>query len=422
MTLRAQIMLCQLLSLGLGLAAAGAQTDTCLECHLALDDDEELAVPARLMAEDIHARQGLSCVDCHGGDATSEDPDVSMGDDAGFIGAPARSEIPEFCGHCHSDAAYIRQYNPALRVDQLSLYWTSWHGELLRDQGDVKVANCADCHGAHGILPSNDPRSPVHAANVPRTCGTCHSDAAYMASYDIPTNQHERYGRSVHGRALLERGDLAAPACNDCHGNHGATPPGVNSVANVCGQCHPMNNQLVNESPHRPAFEDLGIAACESCHEYHEIARPTDEMVGGEEPAVCARCHSEHKRPRGWQGALAIRASLDTLVAALADAESTVGRAERAGMEVGEARYELNEASGRLTRARSYLHHFKPEEVAKISDEGVGLAGKVKAMGEAALDELSYRRKGLVVSLAVIVLLGVALYAKIRSLDDAPPS
>ena len=90
-------------------------------------------------------------------------------------------------------------------------------------------------------------------------------------------------------------------------------------------------------------------------------------------------------------------------------------------MEVGEAKYELNEAGGLLTRARSYLHHFKPEEVEKISEEGVDLALRVRAAGEAALDELSYRRKGLVVSLLVIVILGVTLYAKIRSLDHSPP-
>ncbi|MFH1572139.1 MAG: cytochrome c3 family protein, partial [Gemmatimonadota bacterium] len=363
-----------LLGLVVCAAASGAQeANTCLKCHLE-QDDETLAKPARLMTEDIHSRQGLSCADCHGGDPTSDDPDVSMGDAAGFAGAPAREAVPDFCGRCHGDAAYIRRYNPALRVDQLALYWTSVHGQQLRGKKDLKVAVCADCHGAHGILPSNDPRSPVYAANVPRTCATCHSDAAHMASYGIPTNQYERYSHSVHGRALLEQGDLGAPACNDCHGTHGATPPGVNSVANVCGQCHPINNELVNQSPHRPAFEKLGIAACETCHGYHEIQKPSDEMVGGAEPAVCARCHSEEKRPRGWAGARAIRASLDTLVAARSEAEAVVRRAERAGMEVGDALYKLNEVDGRLTRARSFLHRFEPDKVREVSQEGLDLA------------------------------------------------
>ena len=54
----------------------------------------------------------------------------------------------------------------------------------------------------------------------------------------LDTTNIEQWRQSVHGQALLEKGDLTAPACNDCHGNHGAMPPGVDSVANACGTCH----------------------------------------------------------------------------------------------------------------------------------------------------------------------------------------
>ncbi len=42
------------------------------------------------------------------------------------------------------------------------------------------VANCASCHGAHGILPSSDPDSTVYKGNLPRTCGKCHQNAGMM--------------------------------------------------------------------------------------------------------------------------------------------------------------------------------------------------------------------------------------------------
>lgn len=391
--------------------------DSCVSCHAELED-EELVAPARLMKQDIHSHQGLSCAGCHGGDDSSDDEDEAMDEEAGFIGVPDKGELPQFCGKCHSDAAFIRQYNPALRVDQVALYRSSLHGQRLIEGGDEKVAACADCHGAHGILPATDPRSTVNAANVPNTCGTCHSDPIYMQDYGIPTDQYEKYRKSVHGRPLLEDGDLSAPACNDCHGNHGAAPPGVKSMANVCGQCHPINNDLVAQSKLSPAFEELGVAACEVCHNHHAIESPNDEMVGTEPPATCVKCHNQGKWPQGLEAARAIRAALDSLVEQHDRAEVLVRRAERAGMEVGEALFELNEAAGRLTKTRSVLHGFDVEEVEKVRDEGLELAAAAAEKGQAALDEQQFRRKGLGLSLIVIVILGGALYMKIRAIDQ----
>ena len=44
-------------------------------------------------------------------------------------------------------------------------------------QGAQTVANCSSCHGVHDIFRSSDPRSMVHAANLAKTCGHCHSGA-----------------------------------------------------------------------------------------------------------------------------------------------------------------------------------------------------------------------------------------------------
>ena len=41
----------------------------------------------------------------------------------------------------------------------------------------AKPVLCKDCHGYHDVLPSSDPRSPVHVSNRPATCGRCHEGA-----------------------------------------------------------------------------------------------------------------------------------------------------------------------------------------------------------------------------------------------------
>src|SRR5512136_1804287 len=87
-----------------------AQTEsTCVACHSALDPP--LQVTQEQFSLDIHAQKGLTCASCHGGDPTKADMDA-MSKSAGFSGKIERSRIPELCGRCHSDATYMRQYNP----------------------------------------------------------------------------------------------------------------------------------------------------------------------------------------------------------------------------------------------------------------------------------------------------------------------
>jgi cytochrome b subunit of formate dehydrogenase len=43
--------------------------------------------------------------------------------------------------------------------------------------GYMPAARCADCHGAHDILPVADPASPLSAINRPATCAQCHPGA-----------------------------------------------------------------------------------------------------------------------------------------------------------------------------------------------------------------------------------------------------
>ena len=138
--------------------------NSCLDCHFALDPP--LRVTPEQFSQDIHAQKGLNCASCHGGDPTNEDPEVAMGRAAGFRGKIQRAQIPVLCAKCHSDAAYMRRYNPSLRTDQLSQYQTSVHGKRLR-VGDGKVAVCTDCHGVHDLRPATDARSKVHSLNVP---------------------------------------------------------------------------------------------------------------------------------------------------------------------------------------------------------------------------------------------------------------
>ena len=263
------------LSFGVVRASGAPPKTSCLGCH----EDQVHASKA-----DVHLKAGLSCHDCHGGN-----PDPKLSDDLAamneaFLGAPDRKSIPDFCGRCHSSLAYMRRFKPQARVDQVAEYQTSHHGQALA-RGDEAVATCVDCHGVHGIRATADPESPVYPTHVPDTCGKCHSDAKRMSGRKLPVDQAAKWKRSVHAKALLEKGDLSAPTCNDCHGNHGATPPGVESVAFICGNCHGREAELFRASKHE------GLIECVSCHENHGIVRPTVALLGVLPDVPCVFCH-----------------------------------------------------------------------------------------------------------------------------------
>jgi predicted CXXCH cytochrome family protein len=398
-------------------AGAQQQKNSCIECHVKLEG--EIGDPARSIKNDIHLSRGLSCRDCHGGDPTQDDKNAAKDPRKGYLGRPRTADIPAFCGKCHNDASFMKKFNPALRVDQEKEYSTSVHGQLLKT-GNEKVATCISCHGVHGIRAVSDPLSSVYPLNVAETCAKCHAQAARMAEFKIPTDQYDRYKRSVHAKALYERQDLSAPTCNDCHGNHGAAPPGIASVANVCGQCHARQAELFQASPHKVAFDNMGVGECIKCHNNHDIAAPTDELIGAGEKAVCVSCHKQGDK--GLIAAGQMRGMIDDLLGRIDRSREILDRAERAGMEVSKPKFDLREAIDGVTHARVLIHTSSPAEVDKVIAPAVGVTTKAYQAGLDALAELKFRRKGLIVSLFFILFLAALVYLKLRDVESRQPA
>ena len=390
--------------------------DMCIECHRALDS-EPLAGPVGHFEADIHSAAGFGCVDCHGGDASIAGPG-GMDPALGFLGAPRGEEVIAVCGRCHSDGEFMRQFNPSLRVDQVTEYWTSRHGQRLAAAGDTAVATCADCHAPHGIRPASDPNSTVYPPTVASTCGRCHDDAARMGPYDIPVDQHEKFARSVHHEAMVDGGDISAPTCNDCHGNHGAAPPGLSWVGNVCGQCHAVMADQFDESRHSQTFAALGMPGCATCHSNHEILEAGDSLLGLGDGAVCTTCHSDNDP--GGSAAMSMRAGIDSLVTEIDAAATVLHEAEQAGMEVSAAQADLMDANSALVMGRAAMHSFSPDAVTEALAPGREIAGTSLEEGQSALQDLRVRRMGLIASVAVILLLILALVLKIRQIESGP--
>jgi predicted CXXCH cytochrome family protein len=394
--------------------AAGTAVDQCLACHRQLDG--AAAEAARLFADDVHKARGFSCADCHGGDPSTDDIVQAKDPARGFIGRPDRQKIIQLCARCHSDATFMRRYAPAQRVDQANEYATSVHGQRLA-RGDRHVATCASCHGAHGIREIRDPRSAAYPLNVASTCARCHSNRQIMGSYTqadgspLPTDQRDHYQKSVHYRALTVGNDLSAPTCNDCHGNHGAVPPGAGTVGNVCGTCHAAFAARFQATKHQQVLE----RGCVECHGNHAVASPRDEMLGTAPPAVCVGCHTPGDS--GLAAAAAMRNAIDRLRVAAQSAETDVAALRNAGMQMNAEEVALREARSQLMLARTEVHTFDATPVRKAAADGTATVTRVRTTIDSARAELRFRRWGLGASLGAILLVVLALSLKIREVD-----
>lgn len=401
----------------LGAAISLAQTppaeNNCIKCHAEVEDENG---PAHLFVKDIHFQRGLSCFDCHGGDPNLEDMDL-VRKSPGYRGAPEHLDVPKFCARCHSDAKYMHEHNPGLPVDQYEKYLTSVHGTRLTQKKDLKVATCVSCHTAHQIGSAKLPYSSTYPKNIPATCGHCHSDSSYMAEYGIPTDQQDLYRKSVHGTALLVNNDLGAPACNGCHGNHGAAPPGITSLDAVCGMCHGIESKLFDVSAHKPAFEAQGLPLCMTCHSNHLIVKPSDHFIGFDTGQICGTCHSADDQTPATAAIKTISSALSQLDAVSDSAAAAVKVASDKGMMTTDEEFALKDIYQIQVQVRSSIHALAPDSVTPKAAEGVKKSEEVTKKAAGLVDEYYFRRWGLGISSIIITLLALALYLKIRSLE-----
>lgn len=141
-----------------------AVPELCGLCHAEVLADYQTSVHGKALAGGIV--EAPVCTDCHG------EHSILRPKTTGSSVGPA--SVSDTCGRCHGDLRLTRRFG--LPSDRITTFGNSFHG-LASKTGAQTVANCSSCHGFHKILPSSDPKSTVHAKNLPQTCGNCHPGA-----------------------------------------------------------------------------------------------------------------------------------------------------------------------------------------------------------------------------------------------------
>ncbi len=259
----------------------------CLGCHgqkgfgtrSAVDGSwRALDVDADALHQSVHGE--YSCLYCHA--------DIEQ--------LPHRVDLEEVdCVTCHIEQGEgsAPERTPWLQSDSLPIviqtrqYTHSVHAEK---KGAKNNATCADCHTAHYVFPSDDPRSTVHRLNSPETCGKCHE------------KELEEYRHSIHGASLMTPWKGESATCVDCHSAHRIAEVDKLSAHRViveeCGTCHSREVRSYKATTHGQLawLGDKEVAQCKDCHDAHNTHRVDDpaSLVSEENRLeTCRKCHED---------------------------------------------------------------------------------------------------------------------------------
>ncbi|MBI4871636.1 MAG: cytochrome b/b6 domain-containing protein [Candidatus Riflebacteria bacterium] len=134
--------------------------DACARCHGQASESFAKSIHA-LKAGKTAAAFAKQCLACHG-------------DAHAIAKLPANQPDETACLRCHGDQESSRRLGLSPAV--FRTYQDSVHGQK-RNLGSKKSPGCVDCHSAHQVRSSDDPKSQIHVANRARTCSLCHLEA-----------------------------------------------------------------------------------------------------------------------------------------------------------------------------------------------------------------------------------------------------
>lgn len=275
-----------------------------------------LLILAGWFVPDTRAIDNADCFVCHADkDLTKQDANgktISLFIDEEKFNASIHHK--NLCTGCHTDITELPHADALKPVScsqchriETEIYLKSDHGVAL-SKGVTEAATCQACHGnPHALLNYRNPDSPVNRANIPNTCGKCHSNTKEMEKYDLRQRAVVvTYDKSVHGIAHLN-GNATSAVCSDCHGTHdlhrSSNPESKlywQRIPETCGKCHENVRQTYLRSIHGQAVK-AGLRdapACTDCHGEHTIQGVKDassKVSSAHIPETCGQCHGAER-------------------------------------------------------------------------------------------------------------------------------
>ncbi|MBU1880646.1 cytochrome c3 family protein [bacterium] len=234
--------------------------DYCQECHsdaaLEAEDGHIVYADEQMIENSVHT--GVACYQCH------NQPQADFEDIPHF-----EEYTPVDCNQCHRREGMV---------------WMEYFYKMLEKKGETDIPDCKECHGLHDVK---------RHMGTEIVCDRCHKDIA------------EAYKQSYH-YAKYQEDTRKYPVCTTCHDPHFKSKKEVISsteykqeIVDICSKCHQKDIETYIHSRHFHEMEGGNPKApvCTSCHEKHDIRKPTDshsKVNSLNISGVCNECHPGH--------------------------------------------------------------------------------------------------------------------------------
>lgn len=137
--------------------------ETCAECH----DTDDFMASTHGQAITARNNDAPDCSYCHSLHEVTSLSEMSPAELSRFSA--------DTCIACHEDAELMAEND--VNTHAVQTYLESYHGKNYRLGYAEQAAVCADCHGAHNVLPNNHEDSTLYGETLVETCGQCHPKA-----------------------------------------------------------------------------------------------------------------------------------------------------------------------------------------------------------------------------------------------------
>jgi len=153
--------------------------DNCVSCHAR---DQVVGI----YRTSAHAKSGITCDGCHGGDSSQTDKTKAHG--TSFVARPDTAATLTMCGNCHRQP--------------LEFFKASKH---VASRPNAARLDCVDCHGVHAIGASSE------SFHWPQFCAGCHG-LEYLPQLPKPFQEMISLADDLReGVLALESKGLAKP-------------------------------------------------------------------------------------------------------------------------------------------------------------------------------------------------------------------
>lgn len=309
---------------------------TCIKCHVRIEqthrkviktelwEKEPGAVPACTSCHPPHKVEyqknkesisSLSCLKCHDKNAAKGQYLLKSNGDTLKFNKTHLEKSVHFnlqCSECHTDVSSKRK-RPCetakvvdcsnCHIQTSNQYYTSGHGKAFLDKHE-EAPSCISCHGTHETKSRFDDTSPIYRGNVPKLCGSCHTEdgKANKSTNLKEVTAYNDYSKSTHGQGLTSKGLLVSAVCIDCHTSHNELKESdtlssihPKNIALTCAKCHKSIYDDYVTSEHSLAQNKAGVKfpTCSTCHSAHMISDIKGNKFMHEITYQCGSCHEK---------------------------------------------------------------------------------------------------------------------------------